>query len=514
MLRPLVFLICHWYGQGFQAVARSPSEPTVRSELLPGGSLRLLPPRDRDEDVDAHAKASGSFAQASSSHGLAGLLDIQDSLKTSKHVEPELGLGKQWLEIESRASAAPNSLAIVPRQVAPHLTLNISSGSALVERRRAMEKIVSFLGVDAFVITNVLDSPEALDMHKKFAVLGTGAFMFFLAGLSQTGLQQRCPLAVPVLIWGCSSIMMNVMNKLAVTILPLPLTLVSIQMLIAAIVVFMAMGNVAILREMSEKRKSTMIWAALTLPFTGLLVTSMLAVENGTVTTLLIVRNALPLVALFVERLVLPQNCTPITLQACLSLGTIASGTLVYTFFDLRQTKGWFAVLCICANMVITVGYRVLERRTLIDSAMTLSLPAMVLINNTVGLVPISLAVFCRHEYLQWGQLPLIFEAHLWKEPVSAACILLSGCTGLSLSFFSITVQRQVSATHMLTLQSSFKILIILLAMLLLNDRLSLMTGFGCAVSLIGSMWYAYASQKPAQKEPVRQEPLPKKSDT
>ena len=112
-------------------------------------------------------------------------------------------------------------------------------------------------------------------------------------------------------------------------------------MLIAAIVVFMAMGNVAILREMSEKRQSTMIWAALTLPFTALLVTSILAVENGTVTTLLVVRNLLPLVALFVERMVLPKNCTLITLQACLSLGTIALGTLVYTFFDLRETKGW-----------------------------------------------------------------------------------------------------------------------------------------------------------------------------
>jgi len=51
MLRPLVFLVCVWYGQ---AIARS---PLVRAELVPGGGVHILPSLDSNSVAETEAQA-------------------------------------------------------------------------------------------------------------------------------------------------------------------------------------------------------------------------------------------------------------------------------------------------------------------------------------------------------------------------------------------------------------------------------------------------------------------------
>merc|ERR1740117_2093375 len=101
---------------------------------------------------------------------------------------------------------------------------------------------------------------------------------------------------------------MNVVNKLAVTVCPLPFTLLVTQMTIAVVLVLSIFGWRDLLSELYHKKKIVWQWALLTLPFAGMLITSMLAVQAGSVTFLLVSRNLLPLVSLFAERFFLPSS--------------------------------------------------------------------------------------------------------------------------------------------------------------------------------------------------------------
>jgi len=228
---------------------------------------------------------------------------------------------------------------------------------------------------------------------------------------------------------------------------------------------------------------------------------SMMVVEAGTITAALVGRNFLPLMMLFVEWLVLPDACTPITWQACFSLVTIGVGTVLYTFFDLKATRGWWSVLYLSVNMIATVVQRILERRTLVDSSMTLSIPAMGFVTQTTCLFIAACATILSHEHLQWSwhSGPQVsFWGMIWQHPYAVACILLSGCTAVSLNTSSVLVQKQVSATSMLVLQTSTKALTVLLAMAIFRDKLAWMMALGCIASVAGCAWYGSVSQKPA----------------
>merc|ERR1719446_484435 len=101
---------------------------------------------------------------------------------------------------------------------------------------------------------------------------------------------------------------MNVMNKLAVTVLPLPLTLVSIQMVIGIALLMVLFGRHILLQEFQDKSDMIVRRGLLTLPFVAVVATSMMALDECSVTTLLIVRNALPLASFFIEQWALPQS--------------------------------------------------------------------------------------------------------------------------------------------------------------------------------------------------------------
>jgi len=291
-------------------------------------------------------------------------------------------------------------------------------------------------------------------------------------------------------------------NKLAVTTLPLPFTLPIVQMCIGIVLTLVCFGGKALIAEIVEKRRNVLSWAVLTLPFTGMLITSMLAIQMGSVTFILVAKNMLPLVTLFAEKVILPSSSGPITLQAALALVTVTIGTMGYGYGVMTtqhsatnedQHAMRLAAVFIAINMVMTVTQRLLERYLLLDDGMRLSFGAMSLLNNTI---PIFLVIPLLIYQGEMSQFLAMSASPALREPSSLACIFCSGCLGLSLGYWGIVMQKAISATSMLTMQSTTKVSTILLAMLVLGDHFSLLTGFSIVVSLAGALWYGISVAK------------------
>merc|ERR1719456_737257 len=70
----------------------------------------------------------------------------------------------------------------------------------------------------------------------------------------------------------------------------------------------------------------------------------------------------------------------------------------------------------------------------------------------------------------------------------SGLCGLLLGCTGVSMA-------KRFSATMMLVLQNTNKVLLILGATILFHDTFNAISATGCAISLLGSFGYAWIDQ-------------------
>jgi drug/metabolite transporter (DMT)-like permease len=345
--------------------------------------------------------------------------------------------------------------------------------------------------------TNPL-TKKAFDRHDNIAVVATGGFIVLMYILGKSSLRDQWPLMLPLLTWLCCTITMNIMNKLAVTAVPFPLALVSIQMLVAALGVLLV-GGVDLVKELRQKPRNVLYWCTAVGPFCIQLTTSMLAIEEGSISTVLVVRNMLPFFALLIEKAVMPNDSVAVTAQTLGSLAIIASGTFLYTYYDYKATHDWAAILCIVLNMVFTVVTRIMERKILIDPCMDLSTIAMCFLNQFAGFIVITAVMGIRDPHI-FVQLETLTSAKVVQEPTAVACVIISGLVGLSLNFNSVIVQKQISATSMLAMQTSVKVMTILLAMALFRDHFSWATGLGCVVSLAGSAWYGAASRKPPAK--------------
>merc|ERR1719473_1683748 len=119
-----------------------------------------------------------------------------------------------------------------------------------------------------------------------------------------------------------------------------------------------------------------------------------------------------------------------------------------------------------------------------------------------MGLLLIAPLVLLRGEHNQFSDYA---ESIQGKDPTAGICVILSGLTGVSMGYYGIVLQRQVTATSMLVLQTVIKILTILLALFLFRDHLSIVTGLGCFVSLAGSAWYGSIAASWSQEASLKE---------
>jgi len=211
--------------------------------------------------------------------------------------------------------------------------------------------------------------------------------------------------------------------------------------------------------------------------------------DRGTVSMLLVGRNLMPLIMLFLERTFLPSSAVEVNCDVVLSFVFISLGTIVYTCSDLKTFGP--EMLIILINVLFSCAHRLMEKTLLSDQSFKLSFGVACILNNTLGIPPILCMAFWRGEHETWQR----SFASLVSNGDDLFMILLSSSVGLILGFYSIVAQKAISATSWLALQTLTKIAVIFLTVVMLGEKFSFLSAIACAVSLASGVWYSMAIQ-------------------
>jgi len=339
-----------------------------------------------------------------------------------------------------------------------------------------------------------LDTHHPRTWHLPGACASLAVVVFsymYLQGLNKSNEVKN--LYVVIFFWMTMSLLMNLLNKQCTLLLHCPFTLVLIQMLVA--VVMLARTPIS-----GMKREDLWRWCALSVLFGMMLCSSMFAITHCSVTEYLVLRNCLPILTLPVEKAVLP-NSAPASRSMVFSLCVIALGASMYARFAPGYSASSAGLVWVVINGIVTVVHRCLERKIL-TSDMKLSFEAMTLINNVIPLAPVAMLAWATGETQQWPK-----YTYLLHEPLSIAVLACAGIVGMCLGQSSIMVQKCVTATSMMVLQSWNKLFIILGAMLLFHERFTPISCLGCALSLSGCVGFGMA-QNAAKAKSQEQQPL------
>lgn len=229
------------------------------------------------------------------------------------------------------------------------------------------------------------------------------------------------------------------------------------------------------------------------IPFCGMLGSSLLALQHGSVGLLTVVRGTLPLVSLLLERLVQQTRtgASKVTFHNVASLTCIAAGAILYVAKDLSAT--WSGIFWCGVNLFCSAGGRIFERALLVDASMDLSFAAMNLLNNSLGIMPALLCWFANGEY-EFAE--KFAEELAQRSPHMLGPLLLSGVVGLALGWWSIKVQKEVNATTFTVIQLGGRFATMIGAATVLGEQLSLVMWFGCMLTFIGAAWFSMGTQQ------------------
>jgi len=313
--------------------------------------------------------------------------------------------------------------------------------------------------------------PEGLNLWFGIFVLP----IFFMISASD-----QASSSVVVTSWMLSSIVMNIVNKEAATTFKATSLLVVLQMLAADVVILFG-----------ERHKLTygcwkdlVKWMIIPAFFAGMLSTSLLSLKLISLSTVLVLRNVLPLFAFAVEKLAFD---TPAKVSPNLLLAMVVTlfGTLLYARCSISVSPiGTLVVLC---NCVLTVADRVLQRSFLKDPDFSVSISLCMLLNNTLGLLPVMAFAVCSGEIRLWHWTVVSASPETWFW------VVMSGLCGCALGFLGLRCQQVISATTFLMLQNFNKIALIGIGVLFFGDALGASFAvMGCCVSLLGSIWYGF----------------------
>jgi uncharacterized membrane protein len=292
------------------------------------------------------------------------------------------------------------------------------------------------------------------------------------------GSSDKVPGNVVLVTWLASSMTMNIMNKKAASSFRHTAMLVIIQMVVADLMIL-----VFELKKLKVARYAD-LWKWMVIPFffAGMLATSLWAFKETTLSTVLILRNVLPLCAFATEKYFFgtPEH---ISSSLIMSMVVTLGGTIVYGYWNLSVTL--FGAVLIFANCVITVADRVLQRHFLKNPDFTMSVAMCMLVNNLFGILPMLVFALGTSEFGQWGKAMTETDSTTWFW------VMMSGLCGTCIGYLGLRTQKLISATTFLMLQNFNKVALIFFGMCFFGDKFEMISGIGCVVSMLGSVWYS-----------------------
>uniref|UniRef100_A0A7S1WP33 Sugar phosphate transporter domain-containing protein n=1 Tax=Alexandrium catenella TaxID=2925 RepID=A0A7S1WP33_ALECA len=310
-------------------------------------------------------------------------------------------------------------------------------------------------------------------------------------------LQAIALVCVPIMFWAaCSesvskwailccyvlaSLSMNVLNKEAVHGFGRPFLLVIIQMVASD----MAIVLVEFKKMKIGRWFDVLRWGVVPISFAGMLGTSMWAFDEATLSAIVVLKNVLPIISFGAEKVLfdIPAKTTALMLLALL---VVLGGTLIYGLVDFSCTP--FGKILILVNCLFTMADRLAQTHLLkLSSDFSISVPSCMVLNNTLGILPILVLALARNEVGHWP------DAFRHTSQSAWFWVAASSCCGACLGYLGLKTQKLVSGTTVLVLQNFNKTLIIVISCAAYHDVLTSVSMAGCAVSILGSLLYGYS---------------------
>jgi len=297
--------------------------------------------------------------------------------------------------------------------------------------------------------------------------------------------------------WVFCSIGMTVFNKLAIQDFPYEWTLVGIQMLCT--VLAMLAGGWSSLHIGSAW--DVLRWCRVVPFFVGVLLTSILALKEASITLVVVFRCFAPLVSLAVEQFY--PNPLSVNRGMLLSMLGILVGAALYCNGNAFQVSDWRAIGWVLLNNFFVIGDRLLQRLMLAKDQMPvdISKSSVTLLNNGLGLIPIVvMATFT-------GEASKVLPAAAELSVASWLVIAFTCVAGVGIAYTGIWTQSLISATSFLILATGAKFFVVLIDIFVLKSKvLTPIQLLGAIVTILASVAYGQARvsmEKSSEKTPL-----------
>jgi len=280
------------------------------------------------------------------------------------------------------------------------------------------------------------------------------------------------------------SVGMLLCNKSAIHAFPVPCTLVSIQFLFTGVVVLGVGWNAIHIGS----AKDVLRWCKVIPFFSGMILSSILALANAPMTLVITMRALSPLTSLPIERC-FPN---PIKLSPAMMASLAASlvGAVVYISGMEFNDGNKAGVAWAMANNLLAVGDRLLQRLMLASDQdpVDISTSGVTLLNNVLGVVPLLVGALCTQEF---AALPEVVGD---LDAMKLFWVISSCFVGAGISYTGVWVASLISATSFLVLINANKFFIIFLEAFVLKSKdLSATQIAGATISILAGVAYGKA---------------------
>lgn len=320
-----------------------------------------------------------------------------------------------------------------------------------------------------------------------------------------------------------SSVGMMLINKLAMAALPLPSTMMLIQ-LFATIALLYLGGKVdRSANNTDENKKRAGVvgaivdaifsfgglldpaiakrWSPIALLFATMIYTSASSFLHASVSSILVFRNVTAIISTVVD---FATRGIKVNAEIVLSEIVIVAGAVLYGGSSATFTAaGLFWMLLNCSAQV---AYGVLLKRE-IDvnpKVKTMQKYTMSLYNNVMAAPLIVVIFFLQGEHVAvFGDAAAGTPSRLAAVTANGWIIIALSCVfGYLISTSGFGLQRLVSATTFIVVNNLAKFVNITLGMLFLNEKISGSAEWcGCILAFAGGFWYSMATQRFAEQQ-------------
>jgi len=282
------------------------------------------------------------------------------------------------------------------------------------------------------------------------------------------------------------SVGMLLFNKFAIQAFPYECTLVAMQMLFAAAMLIIFTWNSLHIGSARDLLR----WCMVVPFFTGMLLSSILALKAAPMSLVVTLRCLSPLGAIMVERLY--PNPVAINNEAILSILIMFAGGGLYVS-QVSNPSDLAGITWVFLNSAIAIIDRCLQRYLLSkdQNPVDISKTGVTLINNLLGSIPMLIAAWAT------GELPLVHAAALTMSKLDVFYVAMSCVIGLGISYSGVWAQSLISATSFLVMINANKFVIIAFeAFGMRSKTLSSIQIGGACITICGACFYGRARQK------------------